>query len=298
MNILQIAIIGSTASGKSALAIALAKKIDAYVLSLDSLSIYKEIDIVSAKPTMDERCGILHFGIDEIYPNEDFSINSYIKLYQQAYTRCKQDNKALVIVGGTSFYLKALIDGISPLPPISKESRKYVTEVLSNLPKAYEMLSDIDANYAKNIASNDRYRIQKALEIYTQTNTPPSIYFQANPPQSIIQGDLQIYEIEWAREVLRERILMRTKQMIKDGLIDEVAYLEYKYTRSPNALKAIGIKETLDYFDGKLSKDELIQKISTNTARLAKRQKTFNKSQFKNIHRDSLSNLTKLLLTP
>jgi tRNA dimethylallyltransferase len=295
MNIKQIAIIGQTASGKSALAIDLALQTDAYILSLDSLSIYKEIDIVSAKPTIQEQQAIPHFGIDEIYPNEPFSVATFISLYKEVYTKCTNDGKPLIIVGGTSFYLKTMIDGISPMPKLSSATIEEVDEILSNLPQAYEMLCKIDSKYASNIASSDRYRIQKALEIYLQTSTPPTLYFQVNPPKSIIEGKLDIYEILWDRDSIRDRIHKRTKQMVQSGLIDEIAYLEYKYTRSPNPMKAIGIKETLDYLDGRVTKDELIQKISTNTARLAKRQKTFNNSQFRDITKDTLTNLKKTL---
>ena len=99
-------------------------------------------------------------------------------------------------------------------------------------------------------------------------------------PKVPIAKDLKIFEILWDREELRKRIALRTKLMIKDGVIDEVIALEKKYSRQPNAMSSIGIIETLDYLDGKLSKDELLEKISLNTAKLAKRQNTFNKGQF------------------
>ena len=123
-NIKQIAIIGSTASGKTSLAVKIAKQWNANILSLDSLSIYKEIDIVSAKPTLEEREGITHFGLDVIYPNEAFDITTYMDLYQEVYARCQKENKALVLVGGTSFYLKMLREGVSELPTISEETKK------------------------------------------------------------------------------------------------------------------------------------------------------------------------------
>jgi tRNA dimethylallyltransferase len=118
------------------------------------------------------------------------------------------------------------------------------------------------------------------LNIYLQTSEKPSLYFLKNPPKPVIQDDLPIFAIETQREVLRERIRQRTLQMIQNGLIDEIKSLENKYTRSPNPMKAIGIKETLDFLDGKISKDELIELISTHTAQLAKRQTTFNRTQF------------------
>jgi len=115
----QLALIGPTASGKTALSIKIAQQMNAYILSLDSLSIYKEIDIVSAKPTLEERAGIEHFGMDYLYPDESFDVTTFIKLYHEVHAKCLEDEKNLVIVGGTSFYLKMLIEGISELPSIS-----------------------------------------------------------------------------------------------------------------------------------------------------------------------------------
>ncbi|WP_281951995.1 tRNA (adenosine(37)-N6)-dimethylallyltransferase MiaA [Nitrosophilus kaiyonis] len=275
----EIAIIGPTASGKSDLAIEVAKECNAIILSLDSLSIYKEIDIVSAKPSKDELKQIKHFGINEIYPNEHFSVDIFIKIYKKAKEYAKKYGKNLIIVGGSSFYLKTLIEGISPLPNISQEIKEKVKYILKDLKSAYELLKDIDEKFAKKISSYDKYRIQKALEIYFSTNLPPSIYFIKNPKKPIIKN-LDIYEIGIDRDKLKENILKRTKKMLDLGLIDEIAYLEKKYGRDLNPMKAIGIKETLFYLDGFIDKDELIKKISLNTYHLAKRQITFNKTQF------------------
>ena len=146
-NFQQLALIGSTASGKTSLAIKVAHKMNAYILSLDSLSIYKGINIVSAKPTLKEQDGIKHFGIDVIYPNEDFDVTTFIKLYHEVYTLCLQKGKNLIIVGGTSFYLKMLINGISELPDISDNTKKIAKIHLHDLVKTYTWLDDIDHNY-------------------------------------------------------------------------------------------------------------------------------------------------------
>lgn len=293
-SVKQLAIIGATASGKTGASIAIAQKLDAYILSLDSLSIYKEIDIASAKPTLEEREGIPHFGIDLLYPNEAFDVTQFIQLYQEAYQKALTDNKALVIVGGSSFYLKMLIDGISKLPTLSQQTIQKTQEALKNLSDSYAMLYDLDQEYMLRIASTDRYRIEKALDIYYETGLSPSEYFAQNPPKSIIQGNLPIYSIATNRAVLRERIKLRTHQMMQDGLIDEVAYLEKKYTRKYNPMKSIGIKETLDYLDGRYDREMMIEKIITNTARLAKRQNTFNNSQFEDKIVVSLEELSHL----
>jgi tRNA dimethylallyltransferase len=129
------------------------------------------------------------------------------------------------------------------------------------------------------ITPNDSYRIEKMLLIYLETNTPPSEWFHAHPPQPIIT-ECPVFELKIERAVLRERITLRTQKMVQAGLIDEVAELERLYGRVPNSMKAIGILETLEFLDGKITKDELIETITTHTAQLAKRQQTFNANQF------------------
>jgi len=295
-NIKQLALIGPTASGKTALSIRIAQQMNAYILSLDSLSIYKEIDIVSAKPGIEERSGIVHFGIDYLYPDENFDVSTFIRLYHEVYAKCLEDHKNLVIVGGTGFYLKMLIDGISELPTISSKTKKEVQKQLLNIETAYSFLYDLDKTYMSSIKSADSYRIEKALNITFETGLTPTEYFKAHPPKPTITSPLPIYQIVWERALLRERIALRTRNMLNDGLIDEICRLEAKYTRKPNCMKAIGIKETLAYLDGMYDKKMLIEKITTNTARLAKRQTTFNNSQFENVMKGSIEELEKIVL--
>ena len=265
----MIALIGPTASGKSDLAIKFALKYGYEILSLDSLSIYKEIDIASAKPSKEELNLVKHYGINEIYPNEKFDVMKFIEIYE------KIKHKKIIIVGGTSFYLKAMISGISDMPKISEDIKKEA------LKYNWEFLAKIDKEWANKIKPEDKYRVHKAIEIFLSTSLSPTEYFKLNPPKPILEN-VDIYEIAVDREILRQRIKLRTKKMFEMGLIDEVAYLESKYkNRTLPALKAIGIKEVLDYFNGVYDKNQLFDKIVTNTARLAKRQQTFNKTQFK-----------------
>ena len=292
----QLAIIGPTASGKSDLAISVAQKIDAYILSIDSLSIYKEVDIVSAKPSKSELATVRHFGIDELYINEYFSVEVFIELYKKVVQQCQKDGKNLVIVGGTSFYLKTLLDGLSILPTITTEVQQNVVKQLENLASAHAKLTKIDPKYMAKIAPNDRYRIEKALLILEASDTPPSEWFNTHPPQPVIT-DLPIFNIDVERTLLRERIIQRTHKMEAMGLVDEVGYLEHKYTRAPNPMKAIGIVEVLAYLDDKLTRDEMIEQIIIHTAQLAKRQQTFNKTQFNSVTNASLDKLETIILT-
>ncbi len=275
----EIAILGATASGKSALAIEIAQKVNANILSLDSLAIYKETDIVSAKPTKEEMNGVKHFGIDVLQIDQYFSAATFFDLYKMAKEQSQKEKKHLIIVGGTSFYLKSMIDGLSPKITPTQATSQEVAKILQNLLEAYTFIQKNDPTYAKKIASNDRYRIQKWYEIYLQTDMNATLFFAKNQKESIIK-DIPIFDIKIEREELKKRIQKRTTQMIHEGLIQEVFSLEKKYTRLPNPMKAIGIQESLAYLDGKLTLDTLHEQIATHTAQLAKRQETFNTSQF------------------
>ena len=274
----QIAILGPTASGKTALSIELALAYNAVILSLDSLSIYKQIDIASAKPTLLERRDVVHFGIDEINITTPFNVTLFFKLYQKAMQYAQENDKNLIIVGGTSFYLKSMMEGLSQKPTITDEIKTQVQNTLLNTQSAYELIKNQDITYANKISPQDKYRIEKWLEIYYASGLGSSEYFLYNTKEPLIKN-IEIFEIDLDKELLRQRIALRTNIMLKNGLIDEVVFLERTYTRKPNPMSSIGIKETLDYLDGYLSLEELEKKISTNTARLAKRQRTFNTSQ-------------------
>lgn len=280
-EIRQLAIIGATASGKSALGIEIARELGGIILSIDSLSVYNGIDISSAKPTTDEMGGVEHYGIDILEPNEPFDVSLFIKLYHEVSNISRSTNKPLIIVGGTSFYLKMLVDGISPIPSLTDDTRLEIEEKMQDFESVYKELYKLDSEYMSRIASNDTYRTQKALEIYTGSELTPSEYFRLNPPVATIQDELPIYEIDIDRQTLRERITKRTKVMIESGLIDEVRYLDETYGRTPNCMKAIGIKETLAYMDGDIDINKLQELISIHTGQLAKRQTTFNRSQFR-----------------
>ncbi|HID07805.1 MAG TPA: tRNA (adenosine(37)-N6)-dimethylallyltransferase MiaA, partial [Armatimonadetes bacterium] len=202
-----VAILGPTASGKTALSIKVAKKLDAVVLSLDSLSVYKEIDIISAKPTIKEREGVVHLGIDEVFLDQEFNAYEFIALYNKA----KLMDKNIVIVGGSGFYLKALIDGLSSNLKIDKINRQ---KAKNNSQLGYEMILKYDQKYAQKISPRDTYRIVKWLEIYYQFGISATEFFKNNPPNSH-EDNIELYEIEIKRETLRSRILKRTEEMIK-----------------------------------------------------------------------------------
>ncbi len=274
-----IAILGPTASGKTALSLDMASLHNAIILSLDSLSIYREIDIASAKPSLEERGEIVHFGLDVLNPNEHFDVTMFFTLYEKAYTYAKEHQKSLIIVGGTGFYLKAMMEGLSVKPPLTPLIKQHIQEHLYNLPLAYQLMAKIDPSYALKVAPSDCYRIEKWLEIFLTTHEIPSTYLAHHKQPPLIEN-IALFEIETPKDILQKRVEMRTTSMLKNGLIDEVFDLERKYSRSPQCMKAIGIQEVLDYFDGQHTYDQLKEKIIIHTMQLAKRQRTFNASQF------------------
>lgn len=286
----QLAIIGSTASGKSDFALTLAQEMNALILSIDSLSIYKTIDIASAKPSPKERATIEHFGIDVLLPSQRASVFTFIDEYHRIIQTATEHEKNVIIVGGSSFYLKSMLHGLSYLPEITQETKTIAADMLHDVEKSHHFLAAVDPVTMTKIAPTDPYRIEKMLHLYLQTSIPPSQWFATHPPKPLITH-CPILALTMERSLLRERIALRTTKMIASGIIDEVAQLERLYGRSPNSMKAIGIIETLDFLDGKISLDHLVTLISTHTAQLAKRQNTFNTHQFSAAHHGSVEGL-------
>lgn len=262
----EIALIGTTASGKTYIANALAREFNAVILSLDSLCVYKEINIASAKPSNDELKSIKYFGINLLSVEEHFNVELFIREYQKAKEFALNANLPLIIVGGTGFYLKTMIDGLSEKTLESKSA-------LSN-DEIYTLLINIDPNYK--IEKNDTYRLKKWLGIYEQTGEIPSEFLKRTQKIGVLK-DIEIYELAWDKEILKKRIQTRTKQMLDKGLLDEAKILFSRFNHKLKALNSIGLKECKEYLEGKISFNELENLITIHTAQLAKRQRTFNK---------------------
>ena len=282
----ELAIIGTTASGKSDLAIKVAREFNAVILSLDSLCLYKEIDIASAKPNKDELELISHFGVDLVMPDMDFCVGDFIDEYKKAKLYAQQNNSMLIITGGSGFYLKSMLSGLSPkIEPLKIE--------ISD-DEIWDLAVEIDKEFCAKFSKNDKFRLHKWYQIYTQTNEIPTQWLRLNTGEPIIKN-LTIYELVWDKFELIERIKTRTKNMLENGLIDEARYLFGRYDSALKPLNSIGLKEAKDYLDGKINLNELNDLITIHTTQLAKRQRTFNKS-FNSIKIDAKNlNLDKFL---
>lgn len=282
----ELAIIGTTASGKSDLAIKVAREFNAVILSLDSLCLYKEIDIASAKPNKDELELVSHFGIDLVMPDMDFCVGDFIDEYKKAKLYAQQNNSMLIITGGSGFYLKSMLSGLSPkIEPLKIE--------ISD-DEIWDLAVEIDKEFCAKFSKNDKFRLHKWYQIYTQTNEIPTQWLRLNTGEPMIKN-LTIYELVWDKFELIERIKTRTKNMLENGLIDEARYLFGRYDSALKPLNSIGLKEAKDYLDGKINLNELNDLITIHTTQLAKRQRTFNKS-FNSIKIDARNlNLDKFL---
>ena len=271
-----LAIIGTTASGKSALALKIARKFGLKIFSIDSLSIYKGIDIASAKPSVAELREIHHYGINVLNPNEKCNAGVFFNHLREVLER--ENPAKLLIVGGSSFYLKSIIDGLSIAPKVSEIAERFIAKMAQNRVDSYKLLREIDSDFADKISQNDRFRIAKGLQIYFATRQSPSAFFAQNPRQKL-PFHIKIFELIKAREILRDDIELRTERMFEARLVSEVRSLRDNFPHS-QALKAIGIKEIIEFLDGKISEAEAKCAIIKNTMALAKRQRTFNRTQF------------------
>lgn len=279
-----IVICGPTASGKTSLSIELAKKINGEIVSCDSMQIYKDMAIGTAKPTSDEMQGIKHYLIDCVSPDVRYSVADYKKDAINAIKEIISKGKVPIVVGGTGLYVESLIYGIEYNEiETDLEYRKKLEQIEQEegLEKLYEMAKSIDEKAMKKISHNDRKRICRVLEIYHstgKTKTELEIESRKNGPEY----DYILFGIDMERDKLYDRINRRVDIMINSGLIEEVKALIKKYKEFPTAMQGLGYKEVVEYLKGKMTKEKMIEKIKMETRRYAKRQLTWFR-KYKNI---------------
>ena len=272
-----VVICGPTASGKTALSIELAKKINGEIISSDSMQIYKDMDIGTAKPSIDEMQGIKHYLLDFVEPNKRYSVADFKKDAEKAIEEILDKGKVPIIVGGTGLYVDSLIYGIEYQEIQFDEKYRKILEDRAEqegLEKLYNEAKKIDPQAMEKISPNDQKRILRVLEIYKATGknkTEQEIESRKNG----VKYDYKVFAINMDREKLYERINKRVDIMIEQGLIQEVQDLLEKYDEFPTAMQGLGYKEVVEYLQGKISEDEMIDKIKMETRRYAKRQITW-----------------------
>ena len=272
-----IVICGPTASGKTALSIELAKKVNGEIISCDSMQIYKDMNIGTAKPTIEEMQGIKHYLLDFVSPNERYSVADFKKDAKNAIKEILSKGKVPIIVGGTGLYLDSLIYEIEYQNiEFDENHRKKLEQEVEEkgLEELYDKAKKIDPVAIEKISKNDKKRILRILEIYHATGknkTEQEIESRKNE----VEYDYKVYAISWDREELYARINKRVDLMIEQGLIDEVKNILQKYEQFPTAMQGLGYKEVVDYLQSNCTKQEMIEKIKMETRRYAKRQMTW-----------------------
>ena len=272
-----IVICGPTASGKTALSIELAKKIKGEIVSCDSMQIYKEMNIGTAKPTKEEMQGIKHYLIDFVSPDERYSVADYKKDAKKAIKEIIEKGKTPIVVGGTGLYIDSLIyeieyQNIEYDENYRKELEKQVEQ--EGLEKLYKQALKIDPEAMEKISQNDKKRILRILEIYHATGKNKTEQEKESRKKEV-EYDYKVYALNWEREKLYERINKRVDIMLEQGLIEEVKKIYQKYDKFPTAMQGLGYKEVVEYLEGKTNKQEMIEKIKQETRRYAKRQMTW-----------------------
>ena len=276
-----IAIVGPTASGKTALSLSLAERFSGEIVSCDSMQIYRGMDIGTAKATAQERARAPHHMLDLVSPTEDFSVDNYKKRALNCVAEISSRGRLPIFVGGTGLYIDALMRGdASSVPPSDKAYRdKILSEIKSDddILRLWQRLFEIDRESAEKIHQNNIKRVIRALEIYDKTGVPKSVLDK----QSVEAGadiDIGMLVLDFHdRETLYRRIDMRVDMMIKEGLIDEVRSLYGAGLLVPGttAYQAIGYKELIGYIRGESSLSDSVEQIKLASRRYAKRQLTW-----------------------
>lgn len=266
-----IAIVGATASGKTAYSIELAKKINGEIISADSRLVYKGFDITCAKPTIEEQDGIPHHMIDIVQPESNYTAGLYAKQARKLIYEITARGKIPIIAGGTGLYFRLLLENYEP-PKVKPDYN--LREKLQKLstPELYDSLLELDADGAKTIEANDRKKLIRAIEIVKIGGKPLSQIRGINEQNE--------FDVEWIgrnfpREELYERINKRVDIMLENGMIEETKALLKKHGRIPNLVCTIGYKEIISYLDGIVTLEEALEQLKQNSRKYAKRQLTW-----------------------
>lgn len=268
---------GATASGKSAISQQLAQRLDAEILSLDSMAVYRGMDIGTAKPSEADRQKWPHHLIDMRDPNETFSTSQYREAALEKIAEIQSRGKSVLFVGGTALYLKAMLRGMFQGPPADWDFRNSITEEIAESGGEFlhERLLMVDPVAAHNIHPNDHRRIIRALEVFSSTGKPIS-HWQMEFDNPTPAEQCKVFAIRHPRETLHERIEQRVGQMFESGLVDEVKSLLETYgSLGQTAAQAVGYREVIEHLDGKHNEAETRDLVLVRTRKFARHQETW-----------------------
>ena len=289
-----IVVIGPTSVGKTKMGVALAKKLNGEVISGDSMQVYRQMDIGTAKVTIEEMEGVTHHCIDILDPKDQYSVHDFQQTVRKQITEITNRGHVPIIVGGTGLYIKAALydytfsEMENNHDEINKKYKDYTNEQL------YAHLKQIDEESAKILHFNNRRRVLRAIEIYEQTGQKKSEMI--NEQEHICLYDAYFVGLTLPRELLYERINLRVDLMMKNGLQGEMeSLIKQGLTRENQSMKAIGYKEWFDYFEGKCDLNEVSENIKKHSRQYAKRQYTWFKNQFVHWYDVCLENFSKTI---
>lgn len=285
-NMKKILIMGVTASGKSSLAFELARRLDGEIISVDSMKVYRRMDIGTAKPPQEKRQILPCHLVDVAEPSEAFSVDRYLDLTDKALTEIAGRGKAAVAVGGTAMYIKALLYGLFEGPGTDAQVRQKLTDEIERVGLAalHRQLAAVDAEAGARIHPNDQKRIVRALEVFELTGKPISSFQKQWDAQALPSADWCVIGLRRPKEVESQRMNLRVRRMMDEGLRDEVAgLLAEEKPLSKQAAAAIGYAEMIEHLKGKMGLEEAVEQIKINTRRFAKAQRTWFKT-FRGVH--------------
>lgn len=268
---MTLAVCGPTASGKSSLSLKLAKQLDGEVVNVDSVQVYQELDIGSAKLSQAERLGVPHHVLDIFKPDQSANVAIFREMATKAIDSISKAGKVPILVGGSGLYLTALLHGLADVPATPAEVREAVSALSSE--QQYSELLKVDPTTAARLNPRDTQRVSRALEIFRITGKPPSEFFAQHAFQEAEVVSIVIV-ICRPRDELYRRIDLRARQMLEHGLLEETAEILKKYGPL-QALETLGYKQACDYLEGRISRDDLESEIAMHTRRFAKRQMTY-----------------------
>ena len=292
-----VLIYGPTASGKSSFAIKLAKKINGEIINADSMQVYKELKILSARPFQKDYQKIKHHLYGFISARNNFSTGDWLKLVKKKISDIKKDKKTPILVGGTGLYFKALTDGLVNIPNIPFKFRLKIRTLHKKLgpKKFFSNLIKLDPLSKNRINPSDTQRAIRAYEVKSYTKKSIYLWFK-NTKSNYEKDDFYKIYLDYPRIDLLKRINARAEKMIKNGAILEVKrFIKLKVPRDKTASKAIGIKEIRDYINKKIQISDVIEKISVKTRQYAKRQSTWGRGNMLDWNKINSENLNKFL---
>jgi len=271
---------GPTASGKTEIGLELAERLGAEIVSLDSMTLYREMDIGTAKPTIQQQHRVPHHLIDILAPSEEFSLSNYVDAAKTAIADIRGRGREVLFVGGTPLYLKALLRGIFQGPPADWEFRQQIEEELQSvgLQALHQRLQQVDPLSAAKLHPHDKRRIIRALEVYRLTGRPIS-HLQTQFDEGRPAEQCRVFVVGWPRDVLHERIHRRVEAMFAAGLVDEVrGILARHHSLSRTARQAVGYREVIHGLEQSSPLAETVEAVKTRTRRFARHQETWFRS--------------------